>query len=121
PAGGRAGLPGSWQRLDLDRQNGREVADDRRPVVTGVRRGVDLAAGRAEVDPAGIQRVDGHRVTQDVDVAVLLRQALGQRLPLVAAGPAAVHPQLPFGRVVLGVAGDRDHVHRVGLVRVDVD
>ena len=55
---------------------------------------VDLAAGRAEVDAALVERVDGHGVAQDVDVAVLLREALGQRLPLVAAAAAAVDAQL---------------------------
>ena len=62
---------------------------------------VDLAAGGAEVDAARIERVDGHRVAQDVDVAVSLRQAFGERLPLVAAGAAAVDAELAFGRIVL--------------------
>src|SRR3712207_7950428 len=39
----------------------------------------------AEVHAARVERVDGHGVAQDIDVAVLLRQALRQRLPLVAA------------------------------------
>ena len=59
---------------------------------------VDLAARRAEVDAARVERVDRHRVAQDVDVAVLLRQPFGQRFPLVAAGAAAVDAQLAVGR-----------------------
>ena len=82
---------------------------------------VDLAAGGAEVDAARVERIDRHRVAQDVDVAVLLRQALGERLPLVAAGAAAVDAQLAFGRIVQRVALDRHDVDGVRLVGVDVD
>ena len=92
-----------------------------RPAVAGVRRRVDLPAGRPEVDAARIERIHGHRVAQHVDVAVALRQALRQRLPLVAAGAAAVDAQLAVGRIVLGVALDRHDVDRLGLVGVDVD
>ena len=74
------------QRLDLDGEHRRQVLGDGRPVVAAVGRAVDLAAGSAEVDAAVVERVDGHGVAQDVDVAVLLRQALGQWLPLVASG-----------------------------------
>jgi predicted ATPase len=49
---------------------------------------------------AGIERVDGHGAAQYVDVAVALRQPFGKRLPLVAAGPAAVHAQFAFGWIV---------------------
>ena len=51
-AGAPAAPPGSWQRLDLDRQHRGQIADDRRPVVPGIGRRVHLAAGRAEVDAA---------------------------------------------------------------------
>ena len=61
------------------------------------RGGVDLAAGGAEIDAAAVQRVNGHGVAQHVDVAVLLRQAAGERFPLVAAGAAAVHAELALG------------------------
>src|SRR5262249_41740880 len=72
-----AGNPlGLLQRLDLNGQNGREVADDGGPGVAGIGRAVDLAAGGSEVDAAGVEGVDGHGVAEDVDVAVLLRQAL---------------------------------------------
>ena len=68
---------GSFQRLDLDRDDRRQVADDRVPGIAGVVRGVDLPTRRAEVDAAGVELVDGHRVAQDVDVAVLLREPIG--------------------------------------------
>ena len=45
-------------------------------LVAAVGRGVDLSAGRAEVDAARIERIDGHRVAQHVHVAVALRQTL---------------------------------------------
>ena len=62
------------------------------------RRGaIDLAAGGAEIDAAIIERVDGHRVAQDIHVAVLLRQTFGERFPLVAAGAAAIDAQLAIG------------------------
>ena len=92
---------GSWQRLHLDGEHGRQIVDDGGPVVAGIGRAVDLAAGGAEVDAAVVERVDGHGVAEDVDVAVLLRQALGERFPFVAAGVAAVDAEFAFGREVL--------------------
>src|SRR5206468_1718735 len=80
---------------------GRKIAYDGCPAVPGVRREVHLPAGGAEVHAALVERVDGHRVAQHVDVAVALRQAFREPLPLVAAGAAAVHAQLPLGRIVL--------------------
>ena len=71
------------------------------PAVARIGGGIDLAAGGAEVDAASIERVDGHGVAQHVHVAVALRQAFGQRLPLVAAGAAAIDAQLAVGRIVL--------------------
>src|SRR5437660_5049916 len=55
-------MAGSWQRLHLDRDHGRQVLDDGRPAVAGVGRTVNLAAGGAEVHAARLQRVHGHRV-----------------------------------------------------------
>ena len=75
-ADGSGGRLGSWQCLDLDGQHGREVADDGGPAIAGIGRRVHLAAGGAEIHAARIERVDGHRVAQHVDVAVALRQAL---------------------------------------------
>jgi thiazole synthase len=112
---------GSWQRLHLDRKHGRKIADDGSPVVAGIGRGVNLPARGAEIHAARIERIDGHGVAQHVDVAVALRQAFGERLPLVSARAAAVHAQLSLGRKVLRVALDRDHVDGFRLVRVNVD
>ena len=75
--------------------------DDGLPGVAAVGGDVDLAAGGAEVDAAVVEGVDGHGVAEDVDVAVLLGQALGERLPLVAAGAAAVDLQLAVDGEVL--------------------
>src|SRR5688500_20049438 len=61
------------------------------------------------------------RSAQHVDEAVLLGQAVRERLPLVAPGLAAVDAQLAVRREVLRVALDRHDVDRLRLVRVDVD
>src|SRR5271166_5759319 len=97
----------SRQRLYLHGQHGRQIADDRLPAVSGVGGGVYLSPGGAEVDPAGVEGVDGHRVAEHVDVAVLLREALGERLPLAPAGTAAVDAQPALRREMVRVAGDR--------------
>ena len=78
----------------------RQIPHDRVPIIAAVGRAVHLAAGGAEIDAALVERVDGHRVAQDVHVAVFLRQAVGERFPFVAAGLAAVDAQLAFVRVV---------------------
>src|SRR5256885_2130479 len=65
--------------------------------------------------------IDGHRIAQDVDVAIALRQAFRERLPLVAAGLAAIDAKFAFGRIMFAVALDRDDVNGFGFVRVDVD
>src|SRR5206468_9407704 len=116
-----AARPGSWQRLDFDREHGRQVPHDRRPAGTGNGRRIHLPAGGAEVDAARVKRVHSHRIPQDVDVAVALRQAFGQRLPFVAARPAAVYAELAVEGIVLRVALDRGYVDRVRLVRVHID
>ncbi len=95
--------------------------DNRRPRVSGISRTVDLSSGGAEVDATGIELVHGHGVAQHVDVAVTLRQALGERFPLVATGAAAVSAQLPVNGEVLRVTLDGDNVNGLRFVRVDVD
>src|ERR1700730_15731522 len=107
--------------MDLDPKHRGRVRHDGVPAVSGVRRCIHLPAGRPEVDPGRIQRVDRHCIAQDVDVAAGLWQAVRKRSPLIDTGPAAVDAQLAVGRNVLGVAFDRDDVDRLGLVRVDVD
>src|SRR6476469_624495 len=117
-AGG--GTP-SWKRLRLHRDHRGKVPHDGLPPVARARGGVDLPAGGAEIDAARIERIDRHGVAQHVHVTVVLGQAVGERLPLLPAGAAAVHPEPPVGRIVLGVALDRHHVDRLGLVGVHVD
>ena len=88
--------PGSRDGLGLDRQHRGQVLRDGGPGVAAVRRAVHLPARRPEVDPAPVEGVHGHRVAEDVDVAVALRQAAPEELPLAAAGPAARHAQAPL-------------------------
>src|SRR5262245_21563941 len=91
---------GSWQRLNLHRQDGREISNNGNPVVAGIGRAVDLAAGRAEIHAARIKGVDGHRVAEHVYVAVTLRQALGERFPVSPAGAASIDAEPSVGRIV---------------------
>src|SRR5580700_6000361 len=94
---------------------------DGRPVVSGVRGSVDLAAGGAEVDAAFIERVDGHSVAQYVDVTVALRETFGEFLPFVPAGAAAIDAEFAVEGEMLAVAFDGDDVNRFRLVGVNVD
>ena len=55
------------------------------------------------------------------DVAVLLRKALAERLPLIAAGAAAEDLQLAVDGKMLRVALDGHDVDGLGLMGVDVD
>src|SRR5258708_206433 len=78
------------QCLDLDGHDRRQIADNRRPGIAGISRRVYLTARRTEIHPARVERVDGHCVAQHVDVAVALRQAFREGLPLMSARAAAV-------------------------------
>ncbi len=80
-----------------------------------------MPAGGAEIDAAFIERVDGHRLAQNVHITVVLRQAFGKRLPLVSASPAAVDAQFAIGRKVLRVALDWNDVDGLRLVGVNLD
>src|SRR5208282_6834690 len=100
----------SRQRLHLNRKHARKVADNGSPTVSRIGRRIDLPAARPEVNAALIKRIDSHRVPQHVDVAVALRQALGQWLPLVSAGAAAEDAQFAIRDKVLRVALDGDDV-----------
>ena len=91
------------------------------PVVASIRRRVHLTASRSEVDAALVEGVDSHCVAENVDVAVVLGQAVREEFPIVAAGAAARDAELPVRWVVLGVALDRDDVDGLGLVGVDAD
>src|SRR6267378_401122 len=101
-------------------KHARKISDNGGPAVSGIGRRVHLPAGGAEIHTAGIERVDGHRVAQNVDVAVALRQTFRERLPLVSARAAAVHAQLPIWGKVLRVALDGDDVDSLRLVSVNV-
>ena len=78
-----------WEGLGFDGEDRWKVVGDGGPIVAGVGGAVDLAAGGAEVDAAVVECIDGHGIAEDVDVAVFLREAVGEGLPLVAAGAAA--------------------------------
>ena len=117
----RAGSSCLCQRLHLHRQHRRQIAHNRIPAVARIGRAVHLAAGGAEVNSAFVQRVDRHGIAQHVHVAIFLRQAFGQRLPLIAAAAAAKDAQLAFVQKVFRVALDRHDVNRLRFVRVNVD
>ena len=78
----------SLQCLHFHRQHSRKIAHDRIPTISCISRRIHLASRCAEVNSAFIQAVDRHGIAQHVHVAIFLRQALGERLPLVAAGTA---------------------------------
>src|SRR3954451_2649803 len=67
-------MPSSRQGLHLHRQNGWQMLGDRHPAITGIGGDINLAAGRAEVDAALVEGIDGHGIAEDVDEAVFLRQ-----------------------------------------------
>src|SRR5207342_2412831 len=75
----------------------------------------------AEVYAAGIKLVHRHGVAQHVDIAIALRETVGESLPLVASGTTAVDAQFSFRRVMFRVALDGHDVDGFRLVRVDVD
>src|SRR5258707_8961976 len=102
----RTGVPRSREGLYLDGEDSWQVAHNGGPGIAGVGGNVDLAAAGAEVDAAGIERVYRHGVAEDVDVAIALREALGERFPLVAAGLAAVDAKFAIGNEVFAVAFD---------------
>src|SRR6516164_8884837 len=111
----------SFEGLHLHREDGGEVMDDRDPGIAGVGGTVDLAASGTEVDTAVVESVNGHGISEDVDVTVLLREALRERFPFVATGLAAVDPQLSFRNVVETVAGNWNDIDGFRFVGVDIN
>src|ERR1019366_876382 len=111
----------SPQRLHLNRKHGRKIADNWGPAVSGIGGGIYLSAAGAEIHSAFVERIDGHGVAQHVDVAVALRQAFGERLPLVSSAAAAEHSQLAIWNKMLRVALDGDYVDGLRLAGVHVD
>src|SRR5262245_28858560 len=69
-----AGAKRTWRSAAISSEPGR-------PAIAGIGRQVDLAAGGTEIHAARIERIDGHRVALHMNVAVLLRQPLRERLP----------------------------------------
>src|SRR5205085_12003924 len=65
--------------------------------------------------------VGGDGVAEHVEVAIALRQAVGERLPRIAGAAAAEGPQLGVGREVLAITLDGDDVDGFRLVGVHVD
>src|SRR5713101_6661483 len=111
----------SWQSLDLDRQDRREVAHDGIPRVAAIGGGINLSAGGAEINAARFERVNGHRVAQHVHVTILLWQTFREWFPFISAGAAAIHAQLAVRRKMFGVALDGDDEDRFRFVRVNVN
>jgi len=85
------------QRLNFHRKHGRKIAHDRRPTVSGIGRSIHLPARGAEIDAARIEGIDGHGIAQHVDVAIVLREPLRERLPFIASGAATVDAKLGIG------------------------
>src|SRR5258708_25952120 len=89
--------------------------------MTRIRGRIYMATASAKLHAAGIERVDRHRVAKDVDVAIALRKALGERFPLVAAGFAAIDAELALGNEVFAVALDWGDVDCFRLVCVHIN
>ena len=111
----------SWEGLDFDGKDGGKIVDNGVPRVAGVIRTIDLSAGGAEVDAAGIEPIHGHGVAKNIDVAILLGKALGEGFPFVAARAAAVDAQLAFVDEMFAVALDGNDVDSFGFVGVNVN
>ena len=111
----------SWEGLHFDGEDGGEVVNDGVPRVASVIGAVDLAARSAEVDAAGVEFVHGHGVAKDVDVAIFLRESLGQGFPFVATGAAAIYAELAFVDKAFAIAFDGDDIDGFRFVGVDVD
>ena len=57
---------GSGDQRHLDRLNPRQPLGDRPPVGAAIGRGIERAAGGAEVDPGRLQHVGSHPLAQHV-------------------------------------------------------
>ena len=97
------------------------MAHDWIPRIAAIGRCVNLTSGGAEIDAAGIERIDRHGVAQHVHVAIALRQTFSEFFPFVAAGAAAIDAQFAVGREMFGVALDRDDVNGFRFVRMNVN
>src|SRR5947208_12667250 len=102
----------------VDRGDRGQVARDLAPRLALVRAGEDLARARAEVDAGGVVRVHRHRLPQDAEVRVRLRQPLPQVLPARAAVTRAPDCRLAVVHDAAVAAVDRNDVERLAVVRV---
>ena len=109
------------QGLHLHRQDCGKVPHDWRPTLSRIGRRVNLSAAGAEIDPAFVERIHRHRISQNVHVTVALRQTFGERFPLIAAGAAAIHAQPAIRNKMLGVALDRNDIEGLRFVGVNID
>src|SRR5262245_26140754 len=97
PGGSRAGPAGRCRRArvgrrapasghpDLHAVDRREGLEEAIPLLAAVAADPELAGGGADVKGRRLQIVDGHRVAQDGEVGVLLREPLREALPGAAA------------------------------------
>src|SRR5208337_5049897 len=73
------------------------------------------------IQTARVERVNSHRVTQYVDVAVALGESLSERFPFVPAFSTAVDSEFAVGGIVFRVALDRDDIDRLRVMGVNCD
>src|SRR2546430_775079 len=87
------------------------------PGPTGLAR---LAGARPEVDPARIEVVACHRLTEDAEVRILFRQAAVAADPVIAAVMRPPHRRMPVGHEAARIGRrerdvpDSERVARVG-------
>src|SRR5690606_14044876 len=105
----------------LDAENAGQEGGKAIPMLAVVAAGEQVAAGGAEVHPAGGQVVHIHGLAQHAHVGMGLRQACGQGLPAVAAVGGAENPHAPLRHGPHVVAGDRQDIDDVGVGRFGDD
>src|SRR5437773_11217181 len=105
---------------DLDVVNRGQRIEQAVPLLTALPPDPKLTGRRAEVECGCLEPVDVHRVAQDGEVALLLRQPTREPAPRLAAILASPHRGRPAGTGARRPL-KRDDVYRVGVVRVDDD
>src|SRR5580693_6557768 len=85
------------------------------PGITGIACMKQRSAAGAEVDARGVALVGGHRFAQNEVVGIGLREALGQKLPRLAAIAAARHAEFRLGDIALFRRNDGNRKERVFL------
>ncbi len=111
----------SRQGLHFNRQHRGQIAHNGLPVIPGISRYVDLATRGTKVNATGIQLVDGHGIAQHIDVTVLLRQAVRQRLPVVSSAAAAVDTQSSLQGKMFRITLDRHDINGIRFMRMHID